>query len=136
MQLEKNSQKKLKNLFSQILQLKNWLRFLGGGLIIFVPLHCINSNSWPRTKPLFLIWIFFISVWFLFLLFSYKQELGNRIILCIISIAKKAIPFVLVIFSIYLILRPFESKNILGILILLVVYLDRRRIASLRQRFL
>lgn len=115
-----NRQKGLKNLFLQILQLKNFLLFVGGGSL-FIPLYA-DVNIWPRIEHLFTTWAILVVLWFLFTLSIYKGELENRILAYIGSIIKKIVPLVVIIFSFYLILWPFDVRKILGVLVLVIAY--------------
>lgn len=120
-QVENNQQKGLRNLFLQILQLKNFLLFIGGGCSLFVTLYA-DTNNWPRIQPLFIIWATLSALWFLSTLFIYKGELENRVLAYIASIIKKIVPLAVVIISFYLILWPFDTRKALGVLVLIIAY--------------
>ena len=115
-----DQQKGLKNLFMQILQLKNFLIFVGGGSL-FIPLYA-DQNAWLRIQSLFTLWCFLTCVWFLVILITYKGELENRILSYAFSIVKKALPLLLIILSLYLILWPFVLEKTLGASILIITY--------------
>ena len=115
-----NQQKGYKNLFLQILQLKNFLLFLGGGGL-FIPSYS-DVNTWSRVHLLFVVWLIFVMIWFLFILIIYKGELESRILSYLLSVIRKIIPLLFTIASLYLILLPFTLQKTLGILILLFTY--------------
>ena len=112
-------QKGYKNLFLQIFQVKNFLVATGSGALLFIPIYAEN-DKWLRVQPFFITWAIFITVWFILILFIYKGDLKNRVISYIAILVKRIIPILLILLSLYLILLPFELKNILGILVLAV----------------
>lgn len=116
-----NSQQKgYKNLFLQILQLKNFLIFVGSGSL-FIPLYA-DINAWLRVQSLFFAWLILAVIWSLFLIIIYKGELESRILSYILSAIRKIIPLLLVIVSLYLVLWPFVLEKTLGTIILLFTY--------------
>lgn len=111
------NQKGYKNLFLQILQLRNFLVVAGSGAVLFIPIYAEN-DKWARIEPFFIAWIILIIVWFLLILSTYRGELENRVISFVSSGIKKITPIMLIILALYLILLPFESKKSLGVLVL------------------
>lgn len=111
------------NLWLQILQLKNFLVFIGGGAVLFIPFYIQNDPSqWSRALPLFMGWVILIIIWFLAILLMYtKYELKKRFFSYIASLFKWIAPIVIICSGLYLVLFPFEFRKTLGIMILIVL---------------
>lgn len=105
------------NLFLQIFQLKNFVRYLTLALA-FLLLYVDNKN-WFRAKPFFVTWLISTTLWLVLLLVIYRGELENRIFVYLISLMIRILPILLICLALYLILIPFELKSGLGVLILL-----------------
>lgn len=126
MSIMNNQQKGYKNLILQILQLKNFLSFLGlGSLFLFY--HLDPNSIWAKAERFFYAWLTLSFFWLLFILIVYRGELENRILSYFISLAKKTVPMILIILAMYLILWPPTQLKTIGIAILTLVYLFSKK---------
>lgn len=108
------------NLWLQIIQLNNLLRFVAGGLAFFLALYIEHDPiRWPRAIPFLWVWLALLVVWFITLSLIYsKNELRKRFLSYINSFFKWAIPALITCLGLYLALFPLEFRKTLGIVIL------------------
>jgi len=105
------------SLLLQAIQLKNYLGFIVTGAV-FIPAYG-DIKIWNRVEYFFNIWLIIAVIWLLLILYVYKIELWNRILIIIATTIKKIIPTTLFITALYLIIFPVEFNKTIGVLILL-----------------
>lgn len=114
------------SLFLQILQLKNFLWFIGPAVFIFLTLYA-DRDKWARVFPAFKWWYRLAAVWFFILLIIYRGELITRLLIWLKERIRELCLSLLVLLATYLIIFPFDLKRTTGFLLLFAAFLAYRQ---------